>query len=134
MNTHVLSLFRPEELELLACGTPHLDTAELEAVTIYDGGYSPHHPTIRAFWRVVHSMTLEQQKQLLLFTTGSAKAPIGGLGKLRFVVQRAGPDTDHLPTASTCFSVLLLPEYSSEEKLRRLLLIAIGECAGFGLK
>lgn len=49
-------------------------------------------------------------------------------------IQRAGPDTDHLPTSHTCFNVLMLPEYSDKEKLTRLLKIAITECEGFGLK
>lgn len=51
-----------------------------------------------------------------------------------FQIQRAGPDTDHLPTSHTCFNVLVLPEYSSAEKLERLLRRAITECEGFGLK
>ena len=49
-------------------------------------------------------------------------------------IQRAGPDTDHLPTSHTCFNVLMLPEYSDKEKLTRLLKRAITECEGFGLK
>lgn len=43
------------------------------------------------------------------FTTGSDRAPVGGLGRLPLLIQRAGPDTEHLPTAHTCFNALLLP-------------------------
>jgi hypothetical protein len=82
----------------------------------------------------VHAMTPEQQTKLLLFVTGSPRAPIGGLAKLPFVVQRNGGDSNRLPTASTCFNILLLPQYESEERLRERLLKAIDECAGFGLK
>ena len=39
-----------------------------------------------------------------------------------------------LPTASTCFSVLLLPEYSSKEKLQKKLQIALKNATGFGLQ
>ena len=63
-----------------------------------------------------------------------AQAPLGGLQKLSFKVQRNGPDTDRLPTASTCFNTLLLPEYSSKEKLKERLQVAIRECEGFGLQ
>ncbi|CAM9992588.1 unnamed protein product, partial [Choristocarpus tenellus] len=49
-------------------------------------------------------------------------------------VQRAGPDSEHLPTSHTCFNTLMLPEYSSSEKLKKNLEIAINECEGFGLK
>ena len=57
-----------------------------------------------------------------------------GLGKLRMLIQRSGQDTDSLPTAHTCFNVLLLPQYTSEEKLRQKLLLAIGNAEGFGLQ
>lgn len=57
-----------------------------------------------------------------------------GLGKLRMLIQRSGRDSDSLPTAHTCFNVLLLPEYTSEDKLRRKLLLAIDNAEGFGLQ
>jgi len=73
-------------------------------------------------------------KNFSCFVLAQLKAPIGGLGKLHLKIQRMGPDSDMLPTSHTCFNTLLLPEYSSEEKLRKLLLIAINECEGFGLR
>jgi hypothetical protein len=39
-----------------------------------------------------------------------------------------------LPTAHTCFNHLLLPEYSSKEKLERMLLMALDNAEGFGLR
>ena len=129
-----LTLFTPEELELLVCGEPELDVEALRRVTKYDGGFSAGHPAVVAFWSVVREMPLEQQKQLLFFTTGCDRAPVGGLGNLPFVVQRSGPDTSHLPTSHTCFNVLLLPEYSDKEKLRDRLLVAIANAEGFGLQ
>lgn len=52
-----------------------------------------------------------------MFTTGCDRAPINGLSHLPLVVGRHGPDTERLPCAHTCFNHLLLPEYSSKEKL-----------------
>jgi hypothetical protein len=49
-------------------------------------------------------------------------------------VQRSGPDSDLLPTAHTCFNVLLLPEYASKEKLRERLAVAMANAEGFGLQ
>jgi ubiquitin-protein ligase E3 A len=49
-------------------------------------------------------------------------------------IQRAGPDSDFLPTAHTCFNTVLLPEYKDKAKLQALLNKAITECEGFGLK
>jgi hypothetical protein len=48
--------------------------------------------------------------------------------------QRAGPDSDRLPTSHTCFNTLLLPEYTSRPKLARLLRTAINNAEGFGLQ
>jgi len=124
---------KPEELELLICGSSTLDFADLEKSTIYDSGFTENHPVIRYFWDVVHSFTEEQKKKLLFFATGCDRAPIGGLKKLNFVITKNGPDSDRMPTAHTCFNHLLLPEYSSKEKLQGLLLQAIENSEGFGM-
>eukprot|EP01112_Ceratiomyxa_fruticulosa_P021097 TRINITY_DN7344_c0_g3_i1.p1 TRINITY_DN7344_c0_g3~~TRINITY_DN7344_c0_g3_i1.p1 ORF type:complete len:862 (-),score=233.51 TRINITY_DN7344_c0_g3_i1:347-2932(-) len=133
-NSPAWKLFRYEELELLICGSPSLDFLELEANTQYEGGFDENHPTIRNFWHVVHNnLTPEQQRKLLFFTTGSDRAPIGGLGKLPFVITRHGPDSDRLPSAHTCFNHLLLPDYSSREKLLERLIAAVNNSEGFGM-
>ncbi|CDI79014.1 hypothetical protein EAH_00039180 [Eimeria acervulina] len=64
----------------------------------------------------------------------SDRLPIGGPHALHLTVGRHGLDTDRLPTSHTCFNFLLLPDYSSQEKMQRLLLIAIQNCRGFGLR
>ena len=60
---------------------------------------------------------------------------MGGLQELSLLIQKAGPDSDRLPTAHTCFNALLLPDYRDpEHKLRRLLVAAIENSEGFGLQ
>jgi hypothetical protein len=135
MNGAFVRHFRGEELQLLVAGTPHLDFKALEENCRYEGGYSKTHPTIRAFWRVLHSLPYDQQKKFLSFATGCSKAPIGGLGHLLFSIQRSGSETSRLPTASTCFHILLLPDYGDDETtMRQRLDTAINECSGFGLR
>eukprot|EP00842_Homolaphlyctis_polyrhiza_P004893 jgi/Hompol1/5404/HPOL_004390-RA len=114
-----LKMCKAEELELLICGntTTEMDFGELQRCAEYDG-FEPDHQLIVWFWEIVHAMDLEQKKQLLNFVTASDRVPLNGLGKLMFLIQRNGPDTDRLPTALTCFGRLLLPEYSSKEKLQ----------------
>ncbi|GJQ10768.1 hypothetical protein GpartN1_g2559.t1 [Galdieria partita] len=129
-----LKIFRPDELEVLVCGQRHLDFDALKQVTVYEGGFNAESQVVKWFWDIVNEMTLEEKLHLLSFVTGSDRAPVGGLGQLRFVVQRAGPDTERLPTAHTCFNVLLLPEYNSKEKTRDRLLTAIQNAQGFGLQ
>ncbi|KAJ1983490.1 hypothetical protein H4R34_001251 [Dimargaris verticillata] len=128
-----IKLFRPEELEQLICGSSDLDFRALELVTAYDGGFSANTPVIRYFWEVAHELTLEQKKRLLFFATGSDRVPIGGLGKLQFVITKNGTNSDRLPTSHTCFNVLLLCEYDSKAKLKERLLTAIGNAEGFGM-
>ncbi|RXG71677.1 putative E3 ubiquitin-protein ligase HECTD2, partial [Armadillidium vulgare] len=44
--SNALIMLRPEEVEMLVCGSPTLDLNELRKVTEYDG-YTADHPTIR---------------------------------------------------------------------------------------
>jgi hypothetical protein len=67
-------------------------------------------------------------------TAGSDRAPIGGLGNMKCIVQRDGPNSDKLPTSHTCFNTLLLPEYASREKMLDRLKLAIMNSEGFGLE
>lgn len=128
------SFLTPSELEELVCGTPHLDFQALEANARYCDGFHPNDPTIKLFWEVVHSMNISDKRALLLFATGCDRAPVGGLGKLQFVLQRAGPDAMDLPTSHTCFNMLSMPAYQSRAKLRDRLTIAIHNATGFGLQ
>lgn len=130
------NLCRYWELEWLLCGNEmsSIDFKELEEGCGYDDGYERNTEVVDWFWSIVHDeMDIETKKKLLNFVTASDRVPLGGLSKLNFIIQRNGPDSDRLPTALTCFGRLLLPEYSSKEKLRTYINIAIKECKGFGL-
>lgn len=126
-------LFHPDEIELLVCGSKHFDFQALESAAEYDGGYTSDSTVIRNFWEVIHEFTEDQKRQLLQFTTGSDRIPIGGFSKLKLIVARNGSDSERLPTSHTCFNVLLLPEYRTKEKLRERLLKAITYSKGFGM-
>jgi hypothetical protein len=82
----------------------------------------------------VDEMSLEQQKKLLFFATGSDRAPLRGLGQLPFIIQNAGANTAQLPSAHTCFNTLLIPNYDSKVDLQSKLAIAIENAEGFGLQ
>ncbi|KAI7828467.1 hypothetical protein BX661DRAFT_182149 [Kickxella alabastrina] len=132
-GTSYVRFMRPQELELLVCGCSDLDFGALEGSTIYDGGYSKSTKVIQHFWQVVSEFTDELKRKLLFFATSSDRVPIGGLSKLHFVIAKNGGDSDRLPTSHTCFNVLLLPEYTTLEKLRERLLTAIHNSEGFGM-
>lgn len=132
---NALDLFESWELELLICGNPTLDFAELEKGTVYDDGYNRTNRVIEDFWAVLHSFDEDHKKRFLKFLTGSDRSPIDGLSKLRVVISKNGSEDTRLPSAHTCFNHLLLPEYSSREILRKNIIFAITEGAeGFGLR
>jgi len=104
-----LALFRADELSLLLAGSPHLDFAALERTARYEPPFAADHRVVRWLWAAVHAAPPDVQRKFLAFTTGYDRSPINGLGDVKMVVQRAGPDSESLPTASTCFNTLLLP-------------------------
>ncbi|XP_046656032.1 ubiquitin-protein ligase E3A-like isoform X3 [Daphnia pulicaria] len=127
------TLFRPEEVEQLVCGSHIFDFEELQNATEYDGGFTAQSETIKHFWSVVHELSVEDKRRLLQFTTGSDRVPVGGLGRLKLIIARNGADSDRLPMAHTCYNVLLLPEYDNKEKLKERLMKAIDYSKGFGM-
>jgi len=70
---------------------------------------------------------------LLAFSTGTDRAPVKGLGSMEFHIHKDGDDSENLPTSHTCFNQLLIPQYSSKEKLRIKLQQAIENATGFGM-
>jgi ubiquitin-protein ligase E3 A len=129
-----LQLFSATELERLVCGSPCLDFEALVKSARYEGGYHAEHRVVQWLWRTLEELNHEEKKMWLKFVTGSDRAPIGGLGNLRCVIQRDGADSQRLPTSHTCFNTLLIPSYKSKEKLAERLRLAILNAEGFGLE
>ncbi|XP_046990929.1 probable E3 ubiquitin-protein ligase HECTD2 [Schistocerca americana] len=131
--SNALIMLRPEEVEMLVCGSPTLDLNELRKVTEYDG-YKADDLIIIDFWDVLHSLSDELKKKFLLFATGSDRVPVGGMGEMTFKITRVTNKPDNLPEAHTCFNQLVLPTYESKDTLRQKLIIAISNAEGFGLE
>ncbi|CAD8201740.1 unnamed protein product [Paramecium octaurelia] len=127
-----IKLFSGEELQALIIGLPHFDLKDLELVTKYDG-FDDKSEYIRYFWSCIHSLSIEMQKRFLFFCTGTDRIPVGGLKSIKFVIQKHGEDTEQLPSAHTCFNVLLLPLYKKKETLKDKLMISLDNAEGFGL-
>ncbi|XP_073238987.1 probable E3 ubiquitin-protein ligase HECTD2 [Porites lutea] len=133
--SNALIMLRPEEVEMLVCGNPELDMDALRKVTVYEG-CTKNDPTVRYFWDVVLSFSLDLKKKLLLFATGSDRVPIGGMGEMEFkIIRMEVPNsTSMLPMAHTCFNQLCLPPYKSRKILKQKLTIAISNAEGFGIE
>ncbi|ETS79485.1 hypothetical protein PFICI_09338 [Pestalotiopsis fici W106-1] len=139
---NALSLFRPEEIELLIRGSDEpLDIASLRAVCKYsdwdnskDGKEPTQEPVIDWFWESFAAATPQDQRRLLSFITGSDRIPAMGAATLIIKISCLGEDTERYPTARTCFNMLNLFKYNSKEKLETLLWRAVHESEGFGLR
>jgi hypothetical protein len=133
-NSPLFDVLRPEELEAIVAGESDLDFACLRQGAKYEG-FGPDEPYMEDFWEVIHGFPMPRRRRFLAFCTGSDVAPAGGLNELELLVQRNGEEpTMRLPVAHTCFGLLLLPKYSSKDKLRTMLTTAIEWTAGFGLQ
>lgn len=126
-----LSLFRPEELELLICGSPEYVFQDLQKSVEYVG-YSAGSNVIRWFWEIVLNWDEDMKRKLLQFVTSSDRVPIGGLSQLKIIIQRGGSEL-HLPSSHTCVNHLVLPPYRSKALLREKLELAVQHSRGFGL-
>lgn len=150
---NALSLFRPEEIELLVRGSDEpLDITSLRAVATYEGwpksgGPPDHQPQVVWFWDFFARSTPADQRKILSFITGSDRIPAMGATNLiiRLQLIRSKEEADgfgrpthmpieRFPIARTCFNTLSLYRYSSRQKLEHKLWTAVTCSEGFGLK
>ena len=132
---NLLSMFCSPELHILISGCSSIniddwkDNCKLR-------GYSSTDKNVTRFWKVVEDLDDSDKKLLLKFITACERPPSLGFSDMQppFSIQRVEcDDNSRLPTASTCFNVLKLPNYSSKEKLREKLIVAIRSESGFEL-
>lgn len=91
-------------------GNEDYDWGELERNCSYKGGYTVHDPTVKLFWDVFHSLSLEEKKQFLLFLTGSDRIPILGMNTLKMCIQPTS-DERFLPVGMLDTRLMLQDEF-----------------------
>ncbi|KDO30923.1 hypothetical protein SPRG_19683 [Saprolegnia parasitica CBS 223.65] len=145
----LLKLFDYQELELLLCGVPSIDTedwqrhSEVKYVT-------PLVPTeielrnCRWFWAIVNNMAPQEQARLLQFVTGSSRVPAQGFkalissdGRVQpFNLSFCGPEIGNLyPRAHTCFNRLDLPVYETKDEMTKYLTLIVNmDITGFTIE
>lgn len=150
---NALSLFRPEEIELLVRGSDEsLDVASLRAVATYEGwpkheGPAEQQAQVVWFWDFVSKVSPGDQRKILSFITGSDRIPAMGATNLVIRIQliRGKDEFDEqgrptnlpiekFPIARTCFNTISLFKYESRQKLEYKLWMAVTNSEGFGLK
>lgn len=141
---NALSLFQPEEIELLVRGSDEkLDVQALKAVAEYDnwrrGTVTVADPLkevnlVQWFWEFFEEADTASQRRILSFITGSDRIPAMGAASLVIKISYAGRDFSRFPIARTCFNLLMLYKYRSKEELAEKVWRAVTESEGFGLK
>ena len=125
-------------------GARDLDVSALRAKARYRGwgrvagvecphDVSESHPTVRAFWSVLDSLSRRELELVMRFTFARRRLSPTNLPTLTLErMARDDPDGS-LPAGHTCGSVLELPEYSNEATLKRQLLKAAESCIEYDL-
>ncbi|XP_055328576.1 ubiquitin-protein ligase E3B-like isoform X2 [Paramacrobiotus metropolitanus] len=157
-----ISIFSPPELQKLISGDSQtIDLKDLRKNTQYYGGFHSSHRVVGWLWDVLENDFNEEERGLFLkFVTSCSKPPLLGFSYMDppfsircvevsddqdsgdtlgsvirgfFTINRKKISTTRLPTSSTCFNLLKLPNYSKKSVLREKLRYAIRSNAGFEL-
>jgi hypothetical protein len=96
-------------LEHLACGEKDVTLAQFKAVT----RLCVSRELQSIFWQVVEALSSEERLMLIRFATSRSRLPPMSADSGYFFAVDEGSGRDLMPTASTCFHKLHMPEYSS---------------------
>jgi len=134
-STMIRRMVDARQLERIVCGGEvPVDVSAIRRRAALQGWDDEKDPAyIDDFWAILASLGEHDKRRFLVFVTASEREPLRGWDELRITIQKNGTGDERLPTAYTCFSLLLLPRYTTEEALRLNLLQAITNSEGFGL-
>jgi ubiquitin-protein ligase E3 B len=156
-----LSLFSGPEVQRLISGdNSPIDLKDLRRNTSYYGGFHDSHRVVAWLWEVLEKDFNDKEKSMFLkFVTSCSKPPLLGFENLEppfsircvevaddeddgdtvgsvlrgFLALRKKDPVNRLPTASTCFNLLKLPNYQKKSTLKEKLRYAISCNTGFEL-
>ncbi|XP_046391174.1 ubiquitin-protein ligase E3B [Ischnura elegans] len=161
INPDWLALFSTPELQRLISGdNAPLDLRDLRKHTQYYGGFHDSHRVISWLWDILEKDFTDEERSLFLkFVTSCSKPPLLGFAHLEppfsircvevgddedtgdtigsvirgfFTIRKKDPQ-HRLPTSSTCFNLLKLPNYQRKSTLREKLRYAVSSHTGFEL-
>ncbi len=130
LPVELFPLLRGEELRESICGNPDVDVDLLKKVVEIEG-FEKDAEVIDFFWETLREMTNNERMQFLQFVWARNRLPLresdfeAPFKILKDTINQGEKADLALPSASTCFFSLTLPEYSSKETLRSKLLFAI---------
>jgi len=126
----VFPIFTSEELRDVFCGNTDVDVDLLQRVVEYEG-YDEDDAVISYFWDALREMTTNERKLFLQFVWARSRLPMKESDfEAPFKIQKdftniGDNENAALPSASTCFFSIKLPEYTDKDTLKKKLLFAI---------
>jgi len=128
----ILTILTGEELRDIICGNPDIDVDLLKRVVEYEG-FEATDSVVEYFWETLREFTSSERKKFLQFVWARNRLPMKESDfEAPFKIQRDSSEENKdkaLPSASTCFFSLSLPQYSNKETLKEKLLFAINNVA-----
>jgi HECT-domain (ubiquitin-transferase) len=141
VDEKMLGIVHPHTLKSIVEGEEDFKVEELEQMATYaNKDFGPQHQTVRWFWEVLKEYEPELKKGFLKFMFGTDRIAAQSLRFVSFSIESYSTSEyprpqaqEYLPTVSSCFGILRLPEYHSKELLKKKLTMALENCEGFGL-
>ena len=141
---NVIEIFNADQLELLLNGRPFIDIEDWKQFTEYREPYNSEHYLIIWFWDIVSQLSQKELSNLLMFSTGSSRVPLGGFSSLesnrgtnaKFTIECIPyiPNHKNYIKAHTCFNRLDIPYFNDKNELKEaILFICKNEILGFGI-
>ncbi|KAL3944031.1 MAG: hypothetical protein SGBAC_001899 [Bacillariaceae sp.] len=128
----ILTILTGEELRDIICGNPDIDVDLLKRVVEYEG-FEATDSVVEYFWETLREFTNDERKKFLQFVWARNRLPMKESDfEAPFKIQRDSSEQKKdkaLPSASTCFFSLSLPQYSNKKTLKEKLLFAINNVA-----
>ena len=143
-SREVITSFTSDEFELLLNGRPFIDIDEWKIFTEYKEPYNANHYIIKWFWDILKNLNQKELSNLLLFSTGSGRVPLGGFAVLesnrgniaRFTIEMLPYEKGrkNYIKAHTCFNRIDIPLYKTKEEMVEMVkFVANQEILGFGI-
>ena len=140
----VIQNFTSDQLELLLNGRPFIDIEDWKQFCEYREPYSSEHHIIIWFWEIVSQLSQKELSNLLMFSTGSYRVPLGGFASLesnrgsnaKFTIESIPyePNKKNYIKAHTCFNRLDIPLFNDKNELKEaILFVCTNEILGFGI-
>lgn len=129
IDMNIMSMLNWEEVEVRSAGEKIVDIDVLKSITEYSS-CSSSDKIIEMFWSVLGSMTEEDKQRYLKFVWGRQRLPsdCSGLRYKHRICFESYKGDECLPVAHTCFFQLDLPNYTTEEIMKKRLLTAVEFC------